>query len=139
MRKAFEVYLLFLLLSVSLFASLENRYPTIGLINSGIKIIDIRTESEWLETGIIEDSYPITFFDENGNYNVADFLSKLNRVVKKGEKFAVICRTGHRSKIVSSFLSRNGYNVVNLTGGILYAIKKIGVPTERYIEGRKYY
>lgn len=139
MRKIFRIYLLLLVLSASLVASLENRYPTMELINSDIKIIDIRTEGEWIETGIIKGSYPITFFDEQGNYNVANFLSKLNQVVKSGEKFALICRTGSRTKVVSNFLSRNGYDVINLNGGILHAIKKIGIRTDKYSKGKRYY
>ncbi len=134
-----KTLLLLAILTISLIADLENRYPTLQFIKSGVKIIDIRTESEWLQTGILPGSYPITFFDERGNYNVSDFLSKLNRVVEDGEKFALICRTGHRSSIVSKFLSKNGYDVINLVGGINYAIHKLGIRTEKYQIGRRYY
>ncbi|HIO71427.1 MAG TPA: rhodanese-like domain-containing protein [Campylobacterales bacterium] len=134
-----KTLLLLAILTISLIADLENRYPTLQFIKSGVKIIDIRTESEWLQTGILPGSYPITFFDERGNYNVSDFLSKLNRVVEDGEEFALICRTGHRSSIVSKFLSKNGYDVINLVGGINYAIHKLGIKTTKYQIGRRYY
>jgi len=137
--KIFKIYSLFLLITISLIADVENRYPNMALINSEIKIIDIRTEGEWYQTGLLKDSYPITFFDKRGAYNISDFLSKLNRVVKKGEKFALICRSGSRSNTVSKFLGRNGYDVINLTGGILHATKRLGIRTERYNSSKRYY
>jgi rhodanese-related sulfurtransferase len=129
--------ILSLLFSSLLFADVQNSYPTVELINSDTKIIDIRTEGEWRETGILKGSYPITFFDEKGNYDVSQFLSSLNRVVKKDEKFALICRSGSRTKVVSNFLSRNGYKVINLNGGIIHAIQKIGIRPVPYNSNMK--
>ncbi len=95
------------------------------LIDSKIKIIDIRTPAEWKETGIIKGSIPIMFFDEQGNYDLEKFITQLNAKVKKGEKFALICRTGSRTQVVGSHLGKQmGYNVIDLQGGILYAIDK---------------
>ena len=95
------------------------------LLDSKIKIIDIRTPSEWRETGIIKGSIPIMFFDEQGNYDLEKFITQLNTKVKKGEKFALICRTGSRTQVVGSHLGKQmGYNVIDLQGGILYAIDK---------------
>jgi len=95
------------------------------LVNSKIKIIDIRTPNEWKTTGIVKGSYPIMFFDEQGNYNVEMFLDKLNKVVKKEEKFALICNSGNRTQTVGTFLGKQlGYNVIDLQGGIQYAIAK---------------
>ncbi len=94
------------------------------IVESGIKIIDIRTEPEWRETGIIKGSIPLTFFDERGKYDAPKFLEALNSIIKKGEKFAIVCRTGHRTGVVSKFLSQNGYNVVNLEGGIKGLLKQ---------------
>jgi len=135
--KIFKIYSLFLFINLSLFATIENRYPNMAMINSKVKIIDIRAEGEWYETGILKGSYPITFFNSRGEYNISDFLGKLNRVVKKGEKFALICRSGSRTTTVAKFLSRNGYNVINLTGGILYSIKKLGMRTVKYSSSQK--
>lgn len=95
------------------------------LIDSRIKIIDIRTPGEWKTTGIVKGSIPIMFFDEQGNYNVEAFLGNLNKVVKKGEKFALICNSGSRTQTVGTFLGKQlGYNVIDLQGGIQYAIGK---------------
>lgn len=102
------------------------------LIDSKIKIIDIRTPSEWRTTGLVKGSIPITFFDEQGNYNTEIFLGQLNKVVKKGEKFALICNSGNRTQIVGTFLGKQqGYNVIDLQGGIQYAIGK-KLPLEPY-------
>jgi len=109
---------LMLLFSFS-FAQVINFPISKNVVNSGIKIIDIRTKPEWLQTGIIKGSKTITFFDELGGYNVPKFLKELNAYVKKGEKFAIVCRTGHRSRIVAKFLSENGYpKVIDLLGGV---------------------
>ncbi|MFY9143473.1 rhodanese-like domain-containing protein [Sulfuricurvum sp.] len=102
------------------------------LIDSKIKIIDIRTPGEWKTTGIIKGSIPIMFFDEQGNYNTEAFLGELNKVVKKNEKFALICNSGSRSQVVGTFLGKQlGYHVVDLQGGIQYVIRK-KIPLEPY-------
>jgi len=102
------------------------------LIDSKIKIIDIRTPSEWKTTGLIKGAYPIMFFDEKGTYNTEVFLGALNKVVKKGEKFALICNSGNRTQVVGNFLGKQlGYNVIDLQGGIQYAISK-KMPLEPY-------
>ena len=95
------------------------------LVDSKIKIIDIRTPGQWKTTGLVKASVPIMFFDEQGNYNVEDFLGKLGKVVKKEEKFALICNSGNRTQTVGTFLGKQlGYNVIDLQGGIQYAIGK---------------
>ncbi|NPA60687.1 MAG: rhodanese-like domain-containing protein [Epsilonproteobacteria bacterium] len=93
--------------------------------NPDIKVIDIRTPSEWRETGIIKNSYTLTFFDERGYYNIENFLNGLNKIVKRDEKFALICRTGSRTTMVSNFLGKKlHYNVVNLKGGIMSLVSR---------------
>ena len=107
----------------TLMAELQQVWATPAFENESIKIIDIRTPAEWKETGIVKGSYTIMFFDEKGNFNVADFLKQLDSVVKKDETFALICRVGSRTSIVSEFLSeRLGYKVINLKGGIMKMI-----------------
>jgi len=105
---------------------------TTALHKSNIKIIDIRTEPEWKQTGIVKDSYTLTFFDEKGNYNTDDFLKKLNKIVKPSEPFAIICRTGNRTTTVAKFLRQMGYTkVINLLGGVQQAAAN-NVEFEKY-------
>jgi rhodanese-related sulfurtransferase len=102
------------------------------LLDSKIKIIDIRTPSEWKTTGLIKGSIPIMFIDEKGNYDLNDFLSQLNKKVPKDERFALICNSGSRSKMLGTHLGQKmGYNVIDLQGGIQYAIAK-KIPIEPY-------
>ncbi len=112
-------------MTVSLMAELYQVWATPEFAEKNMKIIDIRTPAEWKETGIVKGSYTIMFFDEKGNFNVPNFLEQLDRVVKKDEPFALICRVGSRTSIVSEFLSeRLGYKVTNLKGGIMKMIQE---------------
>ncbi len=120
-----NIILTILFLATSAMAQLEHVWATPTFADNNIKIIDIRTPAEWKETGIVKNSYTIMFFDETGNFNVERFLNQLNMIVKKGEKFALICRVGSRTGIVSQFLSdKLDYNVVNLKGGIMKMISE---------------
>jgi rhodanese-related sulfurtransferase len=102
------------------------------LIDSKIKIIDIRTPAEWKTTGLVKGSLPIMFFDESGNYDMNGFLAELNKRVKKNERFALICNSGNRSKVLGTYLGKQlGYSVIDLDGGIQYAIGK-KMPLEPY-------
>ncbi len=119
-------FVVLLLTMTSLMADYTAQPLDQKLLNSNIKIIDIRTPAEWKETGIIKGSIPITFFDERGNYNMNAFLGELNKKLKKNERFALICHTGSRSKILGTYLGgkQMGYNVIDLEGGIQLAIAK---------------
>jgi rhodanese-related sulfurtransferase len=127
-----------LLLATSLSAEVTNIAVTPAFINNTkLKIIDIRTQGEWIETGIVRGSYTITFFDERGNYNIDSFLAKLNAVVDKDEKFALICRTGSRTGMISNFLGKKlNYHVVNLKGGIMKLFRE-GFEPEFYAPNKK--
>jgi rhodanese-related sulfurtransferase len=118
-----KIFISFLITLTSLMAELDHVWATPQFAERNIKIIDIRTPAEWRETGIVKGSYTIMFFDEKGNFNVATFLKQLEMVVKKDEPFALICRIGSRTGIVSEFLSEKlGYKVINLKGGIMKMI-----------------
>ena len=114
-----------LLLGSTLFAEVTETPATLEFVNnSKIKIIDIRTEGEWVQMGIIRNSVLITFFDERGGVNIDQFIDELNKVVDKDEKFAIICNTGSRTKLISNFLGKKlDYKVVNLTGGMMKLLK----------------
>ena len=100
--------------------------------NKNLKIIDIRTLPEWKETGVVKGSYTIEFFNQQGGYDVNKFTAELNKVVKKGEKFVIICRTGSRTSVIAPFLSdKLGYNLINLKGGITKLIRE-GYKTQAY-------
>jgi len=112
-----------------------NEYPTKEYLESqkDIPIIDIRTEGEWYQTGILEGSHTVTFFDEMGQYDIEKFLEELHKIIgDKENKFLLICRTGSRTGQVAQFLAQNGYNVVNLVGGITYVMMNNSFPIVPY-------
>lgn len=90
------------------------------LIQSGVPLIDIRTQPEWEETGIIAGSRLLTFFDERGRADPGPWLDKVKPLAKTSEPIIVICRSGNRTKAVSQFLSQQaGYSrVYNVKNGI---------------------
>ena len=91
------------------FADVEkiNNEQLKNLIGSkAIPLIDIRTPKEWLETGVIKGSHLITFFDENGKFNLDEWLPKLEKIVNKKDPFILICRSGRRSSLVAMFLDK---------------------------------
>ena len=133
-----KIVLGLLILASTLSADVTNIVVTPKFIkDTKLKIIDIRTEGEWRETGIVQGAYTITFFDERGNYDIDGFLAQLDRVVAKGEKFALICRTGSRTGMVSNFLGNKlNYNVVNLKGGMMKLLRE-GFNPEFYTPKKK--
>ena len=114
-----------LICSAFLVAEVKNIPASPDFLKKGITIIDVRTPGEWKQTGIVKGAHTIMFFDERGRYNVDAFLKKLNKVVKKGEPFALICHTGSRTATISDFLDKElGYKVINLTGGMMKLLQE---------------
>jgi len=115
-----------------LHAEIINEPASQAILAKHIPIVDIRTPGEWKETGLLQGSIPIMFFDEKGGYNVDRFMQELNAKVDTKKPFAIICRTGSRTSMLAPFLSQTfGYTVYNLQGGVLYAGKQ-GLPFTPY-------
>ncbi len=90
------------------------------LLTSRVPVIDIRTEGEWKETGIVKDSRLMTFFDEKGRVDAPAWLEKLKAIARPEEPVVVICRTGNRTRVVAQFLDQQGYKkVYNVKNGIV--------------------
>lgn len=91
------------------------------LLASGATLVDIRTEPEWKETGIVDGSHLLTFFDEQGRFDARAWADKLGTFARADEPIIVICRTGNRTRAVSDFLDRQaGYKkVYNVKNGIV--------------------
>jgi rhodanese-related sulfurtransferase len=130
-----KIILLLTLLSVSLFAELKNQYMTKELLNSNIPIVDIRTPSEWKETGLLKGAIPIMFFNQQGKYNINAFLKELNAKVNTKKEFAIICHTGSRTSMIAPWMSEKlGYKVINLQGGMEYATRGLKLKTVPYLK-----
>lgn len=105
-------------------------------VEEGAVVIDIRREDEWAYYGIIEGSHPITFFNDEGGYDVEQFLAAFERVVhSKEQPFILVCAHARRTKSVAEFLAlRVGYkNVYELDGGINWGWIDKGYTTQKYI------
>ena len=120
--------LLFLMV-VSMQAGAKSILVTPSVVKQPMTIIDIRTEAEWRQTGIVAGAIPLTFFDAKGRYDANAFLQELDKHVHKDVPFAIICRTGNRTTAVSEFLGELGYEVINLQGGIVELVKQGYRPT----------
>ena len=93
----------------------------ISLMKQGVPLIDIRTNSEWQNTGIIKNSKLLTFFDRDGKSDVKSWMNKLREMAKKDQPLIIICRSGRRSGIVSEMLvnEENYSEVYNANSGIM--------------------
>jgi len=120
-----------LICGATLYAEVQHIEVTPEFLTKGITIIDVRTPGEWRQTGIIKGAKTIMFFDDHGGYNIDKFLAELNKVVKKDEPFALICRTGSRTAMISDFLDKElGYKVIDLQGGMVKLMQEGYVPAD---------
>ena len=105
------------------------------LTAKGVPIIDIRSAGEWKSTGVIPGAKLLTFFDERGNANTAQWLASAKGIAKPEQPVILICRSGNRTRAATRFLSEQAgyttvYNVTNGMNGWL-AEKRPVVPAEK--------
>ena len=86
----------------------------------GVPIIDIRTAGEWKSSGVIPGAKLLTFFDERGNANTAQWLASAKGIATPDQPVILICRSGNRTRAATQFLSEQaGYKTVyNVTHGM---------------------
>ena len=96
------------------------------LINQGVPLIDVRASSEWNETGVIQDSHLMMFYNEQGKYNLEEWLTTLATVTSKDKPVILICLSGSRSNQLAKYLNKVvGYKeVYNVKRGIAQWIKE---------------
>ncbi|MBR5634958.1 MAG: rhodanese-like domain-containing protein [Prevotella sp.] len=75
-----------------------------------VQLLDVRTQAEYDE-GHLENALLI---DVNGGSFLADAQAQL----QKDKTVAVYCRSGRRSASAAEKLGKDGFDVVNLDGGI---------------------
>jgi rhodanese-related sulfurtransferase len=76
-------------------------------------IVDIRTPEEWAETGTPTGAVKLDMTQR-------DFPQRLTDLQKQvGDKaIGIICRTANRTSYVQEVLSRHGYKLINIRGGM---------------------
>ena len=87
--------------------------------DSNIVVLDVRTASEFAE-GHIEGAINI-------DQGQSDFMDKARAALPADKKIAVYCRSGRRSANAAGRPGGEGYQCVNLKGGII-AWKEAGMP-----------
>lgn len=96
-------------------------------------VIDIRTPQEWQNTGIIPGSHPVSFFDQNGNYNIEQWLAEVQELRSSpDQEIILVCHSGGRSGRVGKLLTEelSMSHVSHLQNGISAWIKEQR-PTEK--------
>ena len=121
-KKLFAMTFFFLLNSIQLFAEIYevNNEKIKMLLGNNVPLIDIRTEGEWNETGIINNSYLLTFFDNEGNYDFKKWMIEVGEIADENGPVIIMCRSGRRSRIVSNMIIKenNEYLIYHATNGI---------------------
>ena len=79
--------------------------------NPDVVVLDVRTASEYAE-GHIQGALLI-------DQGQSDFVEKVKAAAPTDKKIAVYCRSGRRSANAAGKLAAEGYQCVNLKGGIL--------------------
>lgn len=104
-----------------------------ALLRKGVPIIDIRTEAEWRQSGVIPGSHLLTLFDESRRVIDPDgWLKKVKTLVPPEKPVILICRSGNRTGPAARFLTESGYTTVyNVTNGIIPWIRD-GLPLMKY-------
>ena len=120
--KLLALTLFFLLNTTQLFAEIYevNNEKIKMLLENSVPLVDIRTEGEWYETGVIKSSHLLTFFDKSGNFNYKKWISEVGEIANENGPVIIICRSGRRSRIVSNMIikEKREYLIYHATNGI---------------------
>ena len=120
--KTLTITIFLMISSMSLFAEIVevNNDKIDKLIKVGVPLVDIRTEREWYETGVIDQSNLLTFFDKYGDSKVEEWITKFEKIAGRKDPVIIICRSGRRSRVVANYLvqKENYLTVYHATNGI---------------------
>lgn len=88
----------------------------------GVPVVDVRTEREWKSDGVIAGSRFVTYFDESGRVDPAQWLAQLQAKIGSSpdQPVVLVCRSGRRSQVAARFLSERAgvKRVYNLADGL---------------------
>ena len=120
--KLLGLTLFFIFNSIQLFAEIYevNNEKIKMLLENDVPLIDIRTEGEWYETGVINSSHLLTFFNKDGSYDFRKWMIELGEIANENGPVIIICRSGRRSRIVSNMIIKENseYLIYHSTNGI---------------------
>jgi rhodanese-related sulfurtransferase len=122
MKIRFYIKLMVCLLTVKFaFADVVdiNNEQIVELSKTNIPIVDVRSSSEWDQTGVIPTSILLTFFDKEGNYDLNKWYEELRLEIEEDVPIILICRSGNRSRIIAEMMDKEFDNVIyNAKSGI---------------------
>lgn len=75
---------------------------------SKIELIDIREPYEFAGRSLIESK----------NIPMGDLLEDPDKYIEKNKQVYIVCESGGRSGLACEYLTRFGYDVVNVSGGV---------------------
>ncbi len=86
------------------------------IASDSVQLVDVRTPEEYEEGHLLRAML----------INVQDstFLTQAKAKLDKAKPVALYCRSGKRSSMASMLLSKEGYEVINMKGGILVWIEE---------------
>ncbi len=98
-------------------------------LERGVPVIDIRRPYEWEATGVIAGSRLLTFFDEQGGFDLDGWLAALEAIVGREDAFVLVCRLGQRTDVLGRYLcGARGYSRVHHLAGGLTWWRAAGLP-----------
>ena len=96
-----------------------------NLIEKEIKIIDVRTLSEWRSTGIIKGSFLISLLNKDKKFIFKDWYAMFENKFGKNKSIVFVCASGVRSNYISHLVQRRkpDLKIYNLEKGINHWIR----------------
>ena len=95
------------------------------LLDQNIKLVDIRTVSEWKKTGVIAKSHLLSLVNEKGKYSLQEWYQNFSKIKLGNNSVILICAVGGRSKYIAKILNSidKSLTIYNVKNGILNWIK----------------
>jgi rhodanese-related sulfurtransferase len=84
-------------------------YEMIQKADGNLTILDVRTVEEFKKDGHLANAKLIPLHQLSSNLNMLD----------KSKRILVYCRSGSRSVSASRILTKNGFTVINMSGGMM--------------------
>ena len=88
------------------------------ITQENVQLLDVRTEQEFNE-GHIANALNVDVKQDN-------FMEQAKEVLNSEKVIAVYCRSGRRSADAAARLSKEGFQVIDMKGGIIAWTKKFG-------------
>ena len=124
MKILFVIFVLFTKFVNAEVIDINNRELS-NLIEKEIKIIDVRTQSEWKSMGIIKGSYLISLLNKNKKFIFEDWFAMCETKFGNNGSIVFICASGVRSNYISHLVKKKKPDLIvyNLKKGINHWIR----------------